>query len=122
MAGVYNDDPTIMSWQLANEPRPGVDGDSTHFDAFSKWIDDTSGFIKKLAPKQLVSTGNEGWMGTAGNRELYVKSHGSRARGLSDLPHVGAELAVVQPEGCRRHLRRRLDQDAGLSQLAHRHG
>jgi mannan endo-1,4-beta-mannosidase len=75
---LYNEDPTIMSWQLANEPRPGVDGDSTHFDAFSKWIDETSGFIKKLAPKHLVSTGNEGWMGSAGSRELFVKSHSSR--------------------------------------------
>ena len=74
---VYNQDPTIMSWQLANEPRPGVDGDNSHFDAFSKWIDGTAGFIKKLAPKQLVSTGNEGWMGTAGNRELFEKSHAS---------------------------------------------
>jgi mannan endo-1,4-beta-mannosidase len=75
---LYAEDPTIMSWQLANEPRPGVDGDSTHFAAFSQWIDDTSGFIKKLAPKQLVSTGNEGWMGTAGSRDLFVKSHGSK--------------------------------------------
>jgi mannan endo-1,4-beta-mannosidase len=75
---VYNQDPTIMSWQLANEPRPGVDGDNSHFGAFSMWIDGTAGFIKKLAPKQLVSTGNEGWMGTAGNRELFVKSHASK--------------------------------------------
>ena len=63
---LYNDDPTIMSWQLANEPRPGVDGNSTHSGAFVQWVDETAAFIKKLAPKQLVSTGNEGWMGTAG--------------------------------------------------------
>jgi mannan endo-1,4-beta-mannosidase len=75
---LYNEDPTIMSWQLANEPRPGVDGDKTYFDAFTKWIDETAGLIKTLAPKQLVSTGNEGWMGTAGSRELYVKAHSSR--------------------------------------------
>jgi mannan endo-1,4-beta-mannosidase len=75
---LYNEDPTIMSWQLANEPRPGVDGDKTHFDAFTKWIDETAGLIKTLAPKQLVSTGNEGWMGTAGSRDLYVKAHASK--------------------------------------------
>jgi len=74
----YNQDPTIMSWQLANEPRPGVDGDSRYFDAFSKWIDGTAGFIKKLAPRQLVSTGNEGWMGTAGNRELFAQQLAER--------------------------------------------
>src|SRR5689334_22201551 len=39
---VYRDDPTIMSWQLANEPRPGSDAHSRpHFDVFVKWIDET---------------------------------------------------------------------------------
>ena len=72
----YADDPTIMSWQLANEPRPGSDANaSPHFDVFIKWIDETAGYIKTLAPKQLVSTGNEGWMGTAGSRELYEQAH-----------------------------------------------
>ena len=75
---VYDADPTIMSWQLANEPRPGVDGDGTHFAAFSEWIDATSGYIKRLAPRQLVSSGNEGWMGSSGSRELFVKSHGTK--------------------------------------------
>jgi mannan endo-1,4-beta-mannosidase len=75
----YNQDPTIMSWQLANEPRPGSDANAKpHFDAFVKWTDDTAGFIKKLAPKQLVSTGNEGWMGTGGSRELFVRSHATK--------------------------------------------
>jgi mannan endo-1,4-beta-mannosidase len=75
----YNADPTIMSWQLANEPRPGSDANAKpHYDVFVKWQIDTAGFIKKLAPKQLVSTGNEGWMGTGGSKELFVKAHSSR--------------------------------------------
>jgi mannan endo-1,4-beta-mannosidase len=74
-ARVYTDDPTIMSWQLANEPRPGKDGNSQFFDAFTKWIDGTAAVIKAAAPKQLVSTGNEGWMGTAGDKNLFVKAH-----------------------------------------------
>lgn len=72
----YIDDPTIMSWQLANEPRPGSDAHAKpHFDVFVKWTDETAAYIKMLAPKQLVSTGNEGWMGTAGSKELFVTSH-----------------------------------------------
>ena len=71
----YATDPTIMSWQLANEPRPGADGNSRYFDAFTQWVDQTAGYIKSLGIRQLVSTGNEGWMGTAGSRELYEKSH-----------------------------------------------
>jgi mannan endo-1,4-beta-mannosidase len=75
----YTDDPTIMSWQLANEPRPGSDANARpHFDVFIKWVDETAGYIKTLAPRQLVSTGNEGWMGTAGSRELFEKSHATK--------------------------------------------
>ena len=75
----YNADPTIMSWQLANEPRPGSDANAKpHYDAFVQWQNDTAGFIKKLAPKQLVSTGNEGWMGTGGNKDLFVKAHAGK--------------------------------------------
>jgi mannan endo-1,4-beta-mannosidase len=72
----YSNDPTIMSWQLANEPRPGSDAHAKpYYDVFAKWVDETAGYIKKQAPKQLVSTGNEGWMGTGGSKELFVKSH-----------------------------------------------
>ncbi len=71
----YTEDPTIMSWQLANEPRPGRDGNRQYYADFARWINGTAGFIKKLAPKQLVSSGNEGWMGTGGDRDLFVKSH-----------------------------------------------
>jgi len=75
----YMDDPTIMAWQLANEPRPGSDANARpNFDVFIKWVDETAGYIKTLAPRQLVSTGNEGWMGTAGSRELYEKAHATK--------------------------------------------
>lgn len=75
----YNADPTIMSWQLANEPRPGSDANAKpNYQVFSKWIDETSALLKKLAPRQLVSTGNEGWMGTAGDKKLFVSSHASK--------------------------------------------
>jgi len=74
----YVDDPTVMSWQLANEPRPGSDKDGrANFDAYRKWIDDTAGFIRRLAPRQLVSTGSEGEMGSLRDMDLYVQAHSS---------------------------------------------
>lgn len=77
----YSEDPTIMSWQLANEPRPGSDANGRqNAQVFTRWIDETAAFIGSLAPNQLVSTGNEGWMGTAGDKDLFVESHRS--------PHV----------------------------------
>jgi len=41
-------------------------------------VDETAAYIRKLAAKQLVSTGNEGWMGTAGSKELFEKAHASK--------------------------------------------
>lgn len=74
----YNEDPTVMSWQLANEPRPGNDVDGReNFAAFKQWIHETAKYIHELAPKQLVSTGNEGAMGTLGDIDLFVKAHQS---------------------------------------------
>lgn len=72
----YIDDPTIMSWQLANEPRPGVlDEDVANFPAFLKWIDGTAKFIKNLDPNHLVSTGNEGLAGSLQSDSLYKEMH-----------------------------------------------
>ena len=72
----YVDDPTVMSWQLANEPRPGSqDGGRVNIAAYDKWIDETSGYIKGLAPRQLVSTGSEGAMGSIGDLGLFLQAH-----------------------------------------------
>lgn len=69
----YRDDPTIMAWQLANEPRPGGSDafGLANLPAYQRWIAETSAFIKRLAPRHLVSTGSEGEMGCL-NREACV--------------------------------------------------
>lgn len=51
----YVEDPTIMAWQLANEPRYGK-----NFKAFYSWVRKTTQFLEKRAPKQLLSLGIEG--------------------------------------------------------------
>jgi mannan endo-1,4-beta-mannosidase len=53
---LYRDDPTIMSWELANEPR-GID----QVDAMHAWIESTSRYIKSLDRNHLVTTGAEGY-------------------------------------------------------------
>ena len=72
----YKDDPTIMSWELANEPRPAPDAvtDSTDRQAFYKWIDETASFIKQLDQNHLVTTGSEGTKGSRESMEIYEKS------------------------------------------------
>lgn len=51
----YRDDPTIMAWELANEPRGMNDPE-----AMREWIHETSELIKSLDPNHLVATGSEG--------------------------------------------------------------
>ncbi len=75
----YFEDPAIMAWQLANEPRPGQ-GDSAvkYINYYYKWIDETAAYIHSLDPNHLVTTGNEGYMGSMESSEYYLKAHESK--------------------------------------------
>jgi len=76
----YKDDPTIMAWQLANEPRPGfqdAQGQAT-LPVFYEWVDQTAGYIKTLDSNHLVSTGNEGRVGCIELPECYIQAHDSK--------------------------------------------
>jgi len=74
----YSEDPTIMSWQLANEPRPGRGEMSLEaIQAYYDWIDGTAGFIKSLAPNHLVSSGSEGQTGSLDSMDIFVNAHQS---------------------------------------------
>jgi mannan endo-1,4-beta-mannosidase len=64
----YANDPTIMSWELANEPRG-----FGNTDKFNKWIDQTSKLIKSLDSNHLVTTGCEGTVFGAGLD--FVRNH-----------------------------------------------
>lgn len=73
----YSEDPTIMSWQLGNEPRPGVTPEviEAHLPSYYKWIDDSAALIRKLAPNQLVSLGMEGTIATNGREDIVTRAH-----------------------------------------------
>ncbi|MFC1572311.1 FlgD immunoglobulin-like domain containing protein [Candidatus Eisenbacteria bacterium] len=53
---VYRDEPAIMAWELANEPR-GFHNNAT---AFNQWIDETAAYIKSIDANHMVTTGCEG--------------------------------------------------------------
>lgn len=74
----YIEDPTIMAWQLANEPRPGSGEYAViNADVFYRWIDATAQYIHSIDQNHLVTTGNEGVMGSS-NSEIYMTAHKSR--------------------------------------------
>ena len=67
----YAQDPAIMAWELANEPRPMR---PSAVNSYKKFITILPPFIKKLDPNHLVTTGTEGYMSTD-NIQLYRDIH-----------------------------------------------
>jgi len=72
---LYRDEPAIMAWELANEPRA-----LSHVDAYLAWVDQSARLIKSLDHNHLVTTGSEGdtsdpsYSGTE-----YLRDHSFRA-------------------------------------------
>lgn len=56
----YKDDPTIMSWELANEAECKSDFDALQ-GTLVAWYSEMSAYLKSIDPKHLVSTGEEGF-------------------------------------------------------------
>lgn len=67
----YINDPAIMAWELANEPRPMLPSAN---EAYSKWIRDVAAHIKSKDRNHLVTLGHEGEIGTQ-SMELYEAIH-----------------------------------------------
>jgi len=59
----YRDDPTIFSWELANEPRRYP----------INWINNTAAYIKSLDPNHMVTTGSEGT--PPGESQNFIETH-----------------------------------------------
>lgn len=79
---LYTEDPTIMSWQLVNEPRPGHEarGAVANLPAFNRWIDETAALIHSLDTNHIVNAGSEGIHGTLGSDDYYLIAY--------ETPHI----------------------------------
>ena len=60
---IYKDDPTILVWELANEPRCPSDPSG---DTLTAWIVEMSRYIKSIDQNHMVATGEEGWYSADG--------------------------------------------------------
>jgi mannan endo-1,4-beta-mannosidase len=73
----YKDEPAIMAWELANEPRcqgthfPTTKDCVTDYAVYGKWpqsarilpwVAEMSAYVKQAAPNQLVAVGDEGFL------------------------------------------------------------
>lgn len=77
---IYRDDPAIMAWQLANEPRPGLHGrdGEQNLPHFFRWLDETAAYVHTLDGNHLVSTGSEGTEGCLGSGDHFLRAHAPR--------------------------------------------
>jgi mannan endo-1,4-beta-mannosidase len=71
----YTNDPTIMTWELANEPRAFSDANKV---PFLNWVNETSAYIKSLDSNHLVTVGSEGKWGCEGDIDLFEMIHSSK--------------------------------------------
>jgi mannan endo-1,4-beta-mannosidase len=70
----YKDDPSIMAWEIANEPRPMRPSANQ---AYKEWLNKTAALIKSNDKNHLVTIGNEGEMGTE-SLQLFEEIHADK--------------------------------------------
>jgi mannan endo-1,4-beta-mannosidase len=93
----YNEDPAIMTFELANEPRSRSDKTGRELLA---WVTQTSAYFKKLAPHQLVTTGDEGFYGDPANPDYpYSNYEGDRWKDFLALPTIDYGTVHLYPQG-----------------------
>ncbi|KAM3341786.1 mannan endo-1,4-beta-mannosidase 7 [Capsicum galapagoense] len=63
----YKDDPTIMAWELMNEPRCNSDQSGNTMQA---WISEMASYIKSIDSNHLVEAGLEGFYGYSDAQKL----------------------------------------------------
>jgi mannan endo-1,4-beta-mannosidase len=83
----YADDPTIMAWQLANEPRPAGDAAHAVLPQFYAWVQGTARLIKSLDRNHLVCTGSEGLKGALEQPEIVLREHG-----IAEIDYLTAHI------------------------------
>ena len=70
----YTEEPAIMAWELANEPRPMRPAANN---AYKKWVSDVAAFIKLKDKRHLITTGHEGEMGSE-SMPLFEEVHADK--------------------------------------------
>jgi mannan endo-1,4-beta-mannosidase len=99
----YRDDPTIMTWELANEPRnrsAGTGFGNTGGEPLLKWADTASQLVKRLAPHQLVALGDEGFgLDKSSSDYPYGGYEGNDWVKLTSLPAIDYGTFHMYPIG-----------------------
>lgn len=97
----YNQDPTIMTWELANEPRAQSD---TSGELLYNWAKEMSEYVRELAPKQLIALGSEGFFKRDGEDDwTYNGNEGVDWDRIITLPNINYGTFHLYPEHWGKH-------------------
>jgi mannan endo-1,4-beta-mannosidase len=77
----YKDDPTIMAWNLVNEPRCTGCGW-----ALQDWVDEMSMYMRALDPNHMITIGEEGFYSSTCERVYLNPGAGKRRTGIASSP------------------------------------
>ncbi len=81
----YAEEPSILAWELANEPRHTGPGGGREL---LEWIAKSSGFIKRIDRNHLLAVGDEGFFGKRGRSHLYDGRYGGDAEAFLRLDTI----------------------------------
>ena len=102
----YKDDPTIMTWELANEPRCVGSGryprsSMCTTSTLTSWADDMSTFIKSIDRRHLVSVGDEGFFADAPDSADWTRNGGEGVDtvALAALRNIDVMSFHLYPDG-----------------------
>jgi Cellulose binding domain/Cellulase (glycosyl hydrolase family 5) len=100
----YKNDPTIMTWELANEPRCAGSSTSAssscNTSTITTWANTMSTYIKSLDPNHLVAVGDEGFLDYGnGSDYMYTGSAGVDDQQLAALPNIDYVTYHMYPQG-----------------------
>jgi mannan endo-1,4-beta-mannosidase len=92
----YRDEPAVLAWELANEPRC----DGADPSVVLNWAAEMTAAIKAAGAQQLVSLGDEGFFRRwgAGSNALYNGSHGMDHEALLGIPDIDFGTCHLYPE------------------------
>eukprot|EP00891_Asterochloris_glomerata_P006195 jgi/Astpho2/6195/Aster-03605 len=81
---LYRDDPTILAWDIANEP--SNPGDETG-DILQAWIEMASAYVKHLDPNHLVYTATIGYFGATTPSLVYLNGNQTEFSPYTTVPY-----------------------------------
>jgi mannan endo-1,4-beta-mannosidase len=101
----YKDEPAIMAWELANEPRCSghrnlpARADCARSGRIVRWVERMSAFLKSIDPDHLVAVGDEGFFNHWRSRSpLYNGAYGIDCEALLRIPTIDFGTYHLYPQ------------------------